>query len=200
MDNVSKYTFAKNTIEIGKVDGNINKIQDSAISAARSARRKVQVALVATACHLATHHDVRIARRLYDGLKETVRGRAIIQWLQTYGHLEVGEVKVQEGGSTKTIKTFTKCKGNAGQHEKAVRASLNKAKSTMWWDFKVPDDFAGFDADKALKRVIDQVNKARERIDSGKHVANDAEVVMPSASTIESVCKLCNFDAVIKAA
>src|SRR5699024_8198464 len=104
----------------------------------------------------------------------------IIDWLVTYGHLEIGAITIQEGEKEKEVETFTRCKGNAGQHEKAIRQSLDDAKKTMWWSFQVPNDFKGFDADKALRSVLKRVRDAQDKIDAGERVADNASITMPS--------------------
>ena len=172
----------------------LSKIQDSAIRAAGNARVKIQIALVATVAHLQRNHDVQVARRLVDGLQETVRGKALITYLCQFGHLTVGKVEI-EG---KEVETFSGIIGNGEEHAAAVRASFDEAKATMWWTVAKGNvnQFKAWSLDKALQNLIAsnerKVKKAQENPELAAQV--DTEV---SDKTMQAVLAMCNFDAII---
>jgi len=157
-----KYNLPKTTEEL-------NKTQDKAIKAANSARKLIQQALVATVHHLATNHDVRVARRLVDGLSETVRGKALVAWLVKYGHLTIGKVDLEVEGKTIKVETFDGIKGDADAHNQLIRDSWEEAKATMWWTaIKADNAYKGFDLNEYLKAGIAQLQKAQKKVEEGK--------------------------------
>lgn len=184
------YSLPKNETEL-------NKIQDSAIRAANSARTKIQLALVATVYHLSQHHDVRVARRLVDGLGETVRGKALVEYLSKFGHLTVGELIEERDGKNVTVTTFTRIKGDAEAHTVAIRESFEEAKATMWWNLKKENPYKGFSLNDALKNVLAQAKSAQKKALDG---ATGVTLDDVSDDTIRAVLALCKFDAIIEPA
>lgn len=185
-----KYTFAKTTADL-------DKIQDKAIKAATNARNLIQLALVATVHHLAVNHDIRVARRLVDGLHETVRGKALVQFLTKYGCLNVGEVDVVgEDGKTSKTTTFTTIQGNADEHAAAIRELFEECKAKMWWTFKAPNPYKGFNLQQYLSNGIKQAQAAAEKIGKGEAEA-DALSLDVNDTTIRSILALCKFDAIL---
>lgn len=185
--NAPKYVLPKDNAEL-------NKIQDQAIRAANSARNKIQLALVATVHHLAQHHDVRVARRLVDGLHDTVRGKALVEFLTKFGHVIVTEVTEEVDGKKKTVTTFSRIKGTAEEHSIAIRKTWEECKATMWWDLKKENPYKGFSLEDALKRVIREATLAQEKALNG---ADNVSLDNVSDATIKQVLALCKFDAII---
>lgn len=187
----SQYIF-----NIDNVDSNsLTKIQDRAIRATHSARESVQVALVATVAHLYRYHDVRVARRLVDGLQDTVRGKAVIDFLCRFGHMTVGKVEIDG----KEVNTFAATVGDAQEHAAAVKASYDEAKATQWWKL-APNDvnkFKGWSLDQAL---LDLVAKNKKQLDkAAKHPELAEKInVQVSDKTIQAVVAMCNFDAILE--
>lgn len=184
------YTLPKDNAELVKV-------QDSAIRAANSARNKIQLALVATVHHLAQHHDVRMARRLVDGLGDTVRGKALVEFLTKFGHLRVGEVTEERDGKNVVVTTFVTIKGNADEHNASVRETWEACKETMWWTLKQENPYKGFSLNDALKSVIKQAKAAQSKAAEG---ADNVSLDDVNDSVIREVLALCKFDAIIDGA
>lgn len=187
------YAFAK--------DGSdIEKVQDKAIRAANNARVQIQVALVATVAHLAQFHDIRIARRLVDGLHETVRGKALVDYLCRFGHLTVGKVKmVDANGKEQEVDTFNGLACKAEDHAALVASTFNGedgAKATMWWTLKVQNPYKGFSLEQALQSVLAMNKKAREKVEKGEATADQINTEV-NDKTIRAVLALANFDAII---
>lgn len=180
-----------------KNEAELTKIQDQAIRAANTAHSRIQLALVATVHHLATNHDIRVARRLVDGLHETVRGKALVEFLSKFGHLIVGEV-IEQGpdGKNRTITTFTRIKGTAEEHSIAIRETWEECKATMWSDLKKENPYKGFSLEAALKQVLVQAKAAQKKALDG---ADNVSLGDVSDSTIQAVLALCNFEAIIPA-
>lgn len=186
--NTPKYTLPK-TLD------DLNKIQDKAIKAATNARNIIQIALVATVHHLAINHDPRVAARLVDGLSETVRGKALVEYLSRFGHLNVGQMDVEVDGKKKTITTFTSIKGKAAEHAASVRGTWDECKATMWWSLKAENPFKGFDMDARLKALLAEAKRASEKVSEGKAAADTVNVKANDA-TIRSLLALCKFEAI----
>lgn len=181
-----KYTFAND-------NAGLNKIQDKAIRAANNARNLIQLALVATVHHLAQNHDVNVARRLIDGLHETVRGKALVEFLAKYGHLTVGEQVTEVDGKEVKTTTFTGIKGNAEEHSRAIRETFDECKETMWWTLKRENPYKGFDMQQALNTVINQYQTALKRIAEGK-ADNDKLSTEVNDKTIRALLAIVKFD------
>jgi len=172
----------------------LDKLQDKAIKAANNARNLIQIALVATVHHLATNHDVRVARRLVDGLSETVRGKALVQYLVKYGHLTVGEIEVEDQlGKKSKVTTFTGIEGSADEHNMAVRQTWEDAKNNMWWSFKQESPYKGFDLDAYINLGIKQAAAAQAKLTEGKVDSSKINLKVQDA-TISRLLKLVNFD------
>lgn len=190
----------KITYILPKTGAELDKVQDKAIRAATNARNLIQIALVATVHHLAVNHDVRVARRLVDGLHETVRGKALVQFLAQFGHLNVGEMEVtDETGKATNIITFTSIKGNAEEHAQAVRESWQACKDTMWWSLKQENPYKGFNLQEYLNNGIRQYQAALKKVQAGEAGA-DKLVTDVNDATIRAILALCKFDAIAPAA
>lgn len=181
------YSFAKD-------NAGLVKIQDKAIRAANSARVAIQVALVATVKHLAEFHDVNMASRLVDGLHETVRGRALVDFLTTYGHVKVGKVKVtNDKGEEKEVDGFVGIVGDAKAHAEAIRASWEACKATMWWSLKQESPYKGFDMEKALQSVLTQAQKAADKLANGE-ATGDMVNLTANDAIIQKIIAFGKFD------
>lgn len=178
-----------------KTAEDVTKVQDAAIKAASSARVKIQVALVATLIHLAKFHDVQMARRLVDGLNDTVRGNALVKWLTKYGHLTVGTIEVQDGEKTRKVETFNGIVGGADDHAKSIRESLDEAKAEMWWAMIKAKSPYKFDADAALNAVLAQAKSAMKKVADGKANAEDVSITVNDA-TVQAVLAFAKFEPV----
>lgn len=182
------YIYPNNAADLGK-------IQDRAIRAATNARKTIQVALIATIHHLQANHDVRVARRIVDGLQDTVRGDAIVAYLAKFGCLSVGNVTIaDDDGKEHEVLTFSEVNGNAQEHAESVRALFDEAKTTMWWEFKkAPSAYKGFSLDEALQAVAKKNQAALDKVAAGKV---DPKLVDTGVSqkTIDMLLQLCNFD------
>lgn len=188
-----KYTLPKNTDEL-------TATQDKAIKAANSARKLIQQALVATVHHLATNHDVRVARRLVDGLSETVRGKALVAWLVKYGHLTIDKVEVEVEGKTHKVETFDGIKGDAEGHNQLIRSTWEEAKTTMWWEaMKAESAYKGFDLNEYLKAGIKQLQNAQKKVAEGKADASTVSTEVNDA-TIRAIIAFAKFDVILPAA
>lgn len=179
-----------------KNEAELTKIQDQAIRAANTARSRIQLALVATVHHLATNHDVRVARRLVDGLQETVRGKALVEFICKFGHVIVGELVEERDGKNVTVTTFTRIKGDADAHNAAVRETWEECKATMWWDLKQENPYKGFSLEARLKALLKEAETARSKAEAG---ADNVSLDDVSDKTIQAVLRLCNFEAIIPA-
>lgn len=155
----------------------VTKLQDAAIRSANKVRVQVQIALVATAAHIAKHGDYTIAQRIVDGLGNTVNGRAVVEWLVKYAGVTVAEDGKGFGGLVK-------------DREKIIRERFDEAKATMWWELKVQQPFKGFSLEQALQQVIKRHIAAVEQ--AGDH----AELVQTEVSenTIRQVMQLAHFE------
>lgn len=179
-----------------KTSEELDKVQDKAIRAANNARTQVQVALIATIHHLATNHDVRVARRLVDGLQETVRGKALVEFLVKYGHLVVGEVEVEDQlGKKSKVKTFVSIKGDAGAHNTAIRETWEEAKATMWWSLKPENPYKGFDLNTYIQNGLAQVAKAQKLIDEGKAEPDTLNTDV-NDKALRALLAMCRFDVI----
>jgi hypothetical protein len=186
--NAPKYILPKSAAELSKV-------QDKAIKAANNARNLIQIALVATIHHLTINHDVQVARRLVDGLHETVRGQAIVKYLAEFGHLNIGEMEIEVDGKVKTVTTFTSIKGNGDEHAAACRKSWEDCKATMWWTLKQSNPYKGFSLQEKLSAVLSQYQTALKRISEGK-AGDDSLDTSVNDTTIKAILALCHFDAI----
>lgn len=188
------YAFAK--------DGSdIEKVQDKAIRAANNARVQIQIALVATIAHLAQFRDVRIARRLVDGLHETVRGKALVDYLVRFGHLTVGKIKVTDDKGKETeVDSFTGfAVKDAKEYAALVASTFNGpegAKEVYWWTLKVPNPYKGFSLEQALQSVLAMNKKAQEKVEKGEAQADQINMEV-NDKTIRAVLALANFDAIV---
>jgi len=180
-----------------KTAADLDKVQDKAIRAANNARNLIQIALIATVHHLAINHDVRVARRLVDGLHETVRGKALVQFLTKYGCLTVGEVEVEDPITAKKSKitTFTGIVGNADEHNAKVREVFEEAKETMWWSLKPENPYKGFDLQTYLANGLAQVQKAAKLIEEGKAPPTALSTDV-NDKTIRALLALVRFDTI----
>lgn len=183
-----KYILPKSADEL-------TKVQDKAIRAATNARNLIQIALVATVHHLAVNHDVQVARRLVDGLQETVRGQAIVKYIADFGHLNIGEMEVEVDGKVKTVTTFTSIKGNGDEHAEACRKSWEDCKATMWWTLKQSNPYKGFTLQEKLSAVLAQYQTALKRINEGK-AGDDSINLEVNDTTIKAVLALCKFETI----
>lgn len=191
--NAVKYTLPKSGDEL-------LKIQDKAIRAANNARILIQQALVGTVHHLAIHHDVRMANRLVDGLRETVRGKAIVEYLTKYGHLTVGDVEVEVDGKAKTVQQFTGLSVRGGEaHAKVVRETFEEAKATLWWTLKRENPYAGFDMQKALDTVIKHYQTALKKVQAGE-VGEEKLSTEVNDTTIRALLAIVKFDTIAEPA
>lgn len=190
----------KITYAFAKDNAGLTKIQDKAIRAATSARVAIQIALIATVHHLAQFHDVNMARRLVDGLQETVRGKALVEFLTKYGCLTVGEViTVDKNGKEVKGLSFDGIKGSAEEHSLAIRALFDEAKAKMWWALKQDKPFVGFDMQKALDSVLVQLKSAQKKVVDGKGTADQISTEVNDV-TIRTIMAMCNFDIIEPAA
>lgn len=139
-----KYTFAKDGAAL-------DKIIDSAVRGARSARSKIQVAAIAILYHAYQHGDYTGAGKLVLGLDGSgVRRDALVEFFKIFGGLTVNEDK-----DTKQEKPFCAWKG-----ADYIKEHFEEAKKTMWSDCKKEKDpFVELDFNQDLLKLIGRYTK-----------------------------------------
>lgn len=172
-----KYVTAKDT-------AGLEKIQDNAIRSVGRARDLVQIALVATVCHIGQHGDYTCATRLVEGLGNTVNGAAVVEWFKRFGKLATDDT-----GFTGLSKGF----------KESILGTLDEAKATYWWTLKASNPFKGYSAEAALQQFIKNHKSITTKLMTMP--AEDAAKVdvHVNSATIQQVLALCNFDAIIDA-
>lgn len=108
----------------------------------QTARRVTQVAAVNVLIHAAKHGDYSFADKLVGVCGDS---QALVKWFEEFGGLTVDpEAKGFKGWEGK-------------QH---IKDNLELAKATMFWTFKAPNPYAGFDLDKQLEKLITKADRA----------------------------------------
>lgn len=169
-----KYVTPKDAADLAKIQG-------TAVRGVNRGRSLVQVALVATMLHAGKHNDWSSANDFVTALGNSVNGRAIVEWFQKFMGLKIAEDNSGFGS------------WSGPDH---IKANLEEAKATMWWELKIASPFKGYSLEQALQGLI----KKHESV-MGK-VADDPEAaklvsVEVNDSTIRQVLALCNFDAIV---
>lgn len=179
--NKIKYVITDDTAKV-------QKLQDAAIRSANKVRVQVQIALVATAAHIAKHGDYTMAQRIVDGLGNTVNGRAVVEWLVKYAGVTVAADGKGFGGLVKGFTDYIRQRFNT-EDAKKVGMEVG-AKDCMWWELKQQNVFKGFSLEQALQQVIKRHTAAVEQ--AGDH----AELVQTEVSenTIRQVMQLAHFE------
>lgn len=168
-----KYVFAKDAADL-------EKIQAKAVKSVHSARVQIQIAAIATIKHAHTCGDWTYAQKLVEALGNTVNGAALVEWFKVYGGL-----KADDNGFS----------GWSGKDH--IEKNFQEAKDKMWWELKVKNPFKGWSLEEALKKVIVDHGKMKEKI-QGMNAEEQAKVDMTvNDATIQAVLKLCNFEAII---
>ncbi len=137
-----KYRFAKDT-------KSLNVIINSALESTTTARKRIQVALVATIKHTYEHGDKTGFTTLINGLGNSVNTSAVLAHIAKHTKL-----------------TFDYDKGViTGAIDKAyIKSQFDNAKKVMWWTLATPANkkpatkSKGFDLSQKIEALLKQVD------------------------------------------
>lgn len=159
----------------------LDKLITSAVSSAKTMRSKIQIAAVAILIHAEKHGDYTKANDLVNGLGHGVNGRALVQWFTKFGGLSVDKNQ------------FSGWNG-----KEYIRDNFDDAKSTMWWEFKKQNAFAGHNLEQELKRIIKRSLAMKKKVSGMTQEEQEKVNLNVSDATINAILNLCNFEAIIE--
>lgn len=138
-----------------------------AVECAAQTREAIQRVAVGILLHAHKHGDYSRAAHFIKALGTGVRQKALSEWFIQYGGLLAGKNAAGE-------EDFVGWQG-----AEYIKANIDGAKSTMWWNCKPEPIFSGFDLNREFEKLIVRAEKAmkeREKLaKSGR--TKDAEKV-----------------------
>ena len=146
---MTTYTIAKN---VKQLDAQI----ETAIQSANTMKAAVQQAAVSIIFHAFTHGDYTRAQTLVDGLGNGINSKAIVEWFVQFGGLTIDEEN----------KCFGGWKG-----KDYIKANIETAKSTMWYDLKVQAPFKGFDLNDEIAKLLKKATAMAAEVEKGSEKA-----------------------------
>lgn len=148
---------------------NPDKVIDRMEGSWQAAYRNTQVALVATlhACYRDGDRPTAVARanRIVNAVSVAGNGKAIVEWLTTFG-FSVGETDDGEVGFVDAP--------SRGELEEILEGSFKKAQDLMWWKLKPVNPFKGFTLSAKLNAVLAEAYKMDKLLAEG---GEDAEKI-----------------------
>lgn len=142
---------------------------EDAVACAHQTRDSIQNVAVGILLHAHKHGDYTRAAYFIKQLGTGVRQKALSEWFMQYGGLIAGK---NAAGEDDFI---------AWQGAEFIKAHIDSAKSTMWWNCKPEPIFAGFDLNKEFERLVVRAEKAmneREKLAKSGHAEDAAKVVI----------------------
>ena len=146
---MTTYKIAKNVKEL---DTQI----ETAIQSANTMKAAVQQAAVSIIFHAFAHGDYTRAQTLVDGLGNGINSKAIVEWFVQFGGLTIDEEN----------KCFGGWKG-----KDYIKANIETAKSTMWYDLKVQAPFKGFDLNDEIAKLLKKATAMAAEVEKGSEKA-----------------------------
>ncbi|CBY88533.1 hypothetical protein [Pantoea phage LIMEzero] len=140
-----------------------------AVAASHQVRETIQRVAVGILLHAHKHGDYTRAASFVKQLGAGVRQKALVEWFQQYGGLIAGKNAAGE-------EDFV-----AWQGAEFIKAHIDNAKSTMWWNCKPEPAFTGFDLNKEFERLVARAEKAmaeREKLAKAGKDEDAAKVVV----------------------
>ena len=158
----------------------LDKAIDSTFKKAQSLRADIQNVAVGILLHAYHHGDYTRAQVLVDGLGQSVRGKALVDWFVQYGGLQVGKVGGNKDGFV------------GWQGADFIKAHIDDAKAKMWWECKPEAPFAGFDMASELQRLIARAEKSVKQADKLRRegLGEDADKIHVPQATLDALRKL----------
>lgn len=158
----------------------LDKAIDGAFKKAQSLRADIQNVAVGILLHAHKHGDYTRAQTLVDGLGQSVRGKALVDWFVQFGGLQVGKLGGNKDGFI------------GWQGAEYIKAHIDEAKAKMWWECKPEAPFAGFDMKTELERLIARAEKHVKQADKLRRegLPEDADKVHVPQATLDALRKL----------
>ncbi len=150
----------------------LDKQISNAIQTANTMKFQVQQAALSIIFHAYTHKDYSRAQVLVDGLGNGVNCNALVEWFVQFGGLIVDEEN--------------KCFGGwKGQDH--IKANIEQAKTTMWYDLKVQSPFKGFNLNDEINKLLVKANKMQALVDKGDEKASEIEMNTKQLAALQAI-------------
>lgn len=164
---------AENTriVSEAKLYGTLQAI-NTAIATATKAGEKVQVEYqriaVSVIKHLHEHKDIRVVRNLLDTLPESLRKKAMSEFLDTFGKVRFDDQGVAHYDDTKQTQ---------------IGLALEKA----WWKMSKESVYIPFDFEGEVLKLI---NKANKRLEKGVDKEKGDKLTKAQVAKLEALIQL----------
>ena len=167
-----KYRFAKDT-------KSLNVIINSALESTTTARKRIQVALVATIKHTYEHGDKTGFTTLINGLGNSVNTSAVLAYIAKHTKL-----------------TFDYDKGViTGAIDKAfIKSQFDNSKKVMWWTLAAPakkkpaSKSKGFDLSQKIEALLKQVDSTLKNATVAN--VNDIKIDKEQLAKLRALAKI----------
>ena len=162
-----KYKFVK-------TESALTAMVNESIKTAKTMRDSVQITSVAIIKYALTTGDYRAFNTLVDGLGDGVNTPALVEYIVTMTGLKIDE---KAGCFTGKV------------DKEYITSKFQDAKSTMWYSFKKPTPWKGFDLTAVLAKAYKSAIEAQEKVEDDDGLA---PLVNIDKATLEALALLVN--------
>lgn len=172
-------------IDITKDDSKVQTLTDTAIKAMKTGQTKVQIAIVAMAQSYMLSNDqetfLKRANYIVEELPDGVNKQGLVDWFVKICGLVVSEEEscfIAASGKDYVFERW---------NDKDPKTGV---KAAMWWTFKIPNPWAGYDLNAKLDKVLTDLDKAKNRVAKAKKDGEDISELVKTSLTADVITRI----------